>query len=36
MLTPDISEIYPGTSGKTHGERNESIPAAKAIQIVMF
>jgi len=36
MLTPDMSEIYPGTSGKTHGDRNESIPAAKAIQIVMF
>src|SRR5258706_1579463 len=36
MLTPDINEMYPGTSGRTHGERNDRIPAAKAIQIVMF
>src|SRR5882724_7694038 len=35
-LMPDISDMYPGTSGKTHGERNDSMPAAKAIQIVMF
>jgi hypothetical protein len=25
-----MSEIYPGTSGKTHGVRNETSPAANA------
>ncbi len=25
--TPDSIETYPGTSGKTHGERNEITPA---------
>src|SRR5436853_7367565 len=34
MLTPDISEIYPGTSGKTQGDRNESNPPAKAIKML--
>src|SRR5208282_610187 len=28
--TPEISDTYPGTSGSTHGERNESKPARKA------
>src|SRR5215469_3251742 len=27
---PEINEIYPGTSGSTHGERNEASPATKA------
>jgi hypothetical protein len=27
---PEINETYPGTSGKTQGERNESNPAMKA------
>jgi hypothetical protein len=27
---PEISDTYPGTSGKTHGERNETKPAKKA------
>src|SRR3984957_2104316 len=27
---PDISDTYPGTSGSTHGERNEIRPAKKA------
>src|SRR2546430_6193341 len=27
MPTPDNIEIYPGTSGSTHGERNETSPA---------
>ncbi len=31
METPDIKEIYPGTSGKTHGDRNEINPAANAM-----
>jgi hypothetical protein len=34
MLTPEISEIYPGTSGNTQGERNESMPAANEIAIL--
>src|SRR6266404_7070745 len=34
MLTPDINEIYPGTRGSTHGERNESNPPAKAISML--
>jgi len=25
-----MSEMYPGTSGSTHGERNEASPATKA------
>ncbi len=29
--TPDIKEIYPGTNGKTQGERKEINPAANAI-----
>src|SRR4051812_30065175 len=29
-LAPEISETYPGTSGNTQGDRNESKPAAKA------
>src|ERR1700680_1612050 len=28
--TPEISETYPGTSGSTHGERNDTSPARKA------
>src|ERR1041385_3570563 len=34
MLTPEISEMYPGTSGNTHGERNESMPAANEIAML--
>jgi hypothetical protein len=34
MLTPEISEMYPGTSGKTQGERKERIPAANEIPIL--
>src|ERR1051325_5562401 len=30
-LTPEIREIWPGTSGSTQGEMNERKPAAKAI-----
>jgi hypothetical protein len=29
--TPDIKEIYPGTKGKTHGDKKEIKPAANAI-----
>ena len=29
--TPDINEKYPGTSGRTQGDKKEIIPAAKAI-----
>src|ERR1700728_2057509 len=28
--TPEIRETYPGTSGSTHGERNEIRPAKNA------
>jgi hypothetical protein len=28
--TPDRSEMYPGMSGKTHGVRKETNPAANA------
>src|SRR5208337_1053593 len=28
--TPEISDTYPGTSGKTQGERNDTRPATKA------
>src|SRR5208282_2512765 len=28
--TPEISETYPGTSGSTQGERNDTRPATKA------
>jgi hypothetical protein len=31
--TPDMKEIYPGTSGSTQGDRNEIRPAANAINI---
>jgi hypothetical protein len=27
---PESMEIYPGTSGSTHGERNEMSPARNA------
>src|SRR5580704_7341658 len=27
---PEISDTYPGTSGNTHGERNDTKPARKA------
>jgi hypothetical protein len=30
MPVPEISETYPGTSGRTQGERNERIPAINA------
>jgi hypothetical protein len=29
--TPDMKEIYPGTRGKTHGDKKEIKPAANAI-----
>ena len=29
--TPDIKEIYPGTRGKTHGDKKEIKPAANAM-----
>src|SRR5205085_10203237 len=29
-LMPETSDKYPGTSGSTHGERNESMPPPKA------
>ena len=29
--TPDIKERYPGTRGKTHGDKKEIKPAANAI-----
>jgi hypothetical protein len=28
--TPEINETYPGTSGNTQGERNDSSPATNA------
>src|SRR6476659_3566613 len=28
--TPEIIETYPGTRGKTHGDRNDSSPATNA------
>jgi hypothetical protein len=28
---PEISDTYPGTSGSTHGDKNESRPATKAV-----
>jgi hypothetical protein len=31
--TPDMKEIYPGTRGRTQGDRNEIRPAANAIYI---
>src|SRR5215510_12016061 len=34
ILTPEISEIYPGTSGNTHGDRNEAMPATNEIAIL--
>src|SRR5713226_8413303 len=30
MPMPESMEMYPGTSGKTQGERNETSPARKA------
>jgi hypothetical protein len=33
--TPDINETYPGTRGRTHGDKNDKIPAANAIHMVM-
>ncbi len=32
---PVIKEIYPGTRGKTQGERKEIIPALKEIKIAI-
>jgi hypothetical protein len=29
-LVPEINDTYPGTSGNTHGDKNESRPATKA------
>jgi hypothetical protein len=29
-LAPEMREIYPGTNGSTHGDKNEMIPARKA------
>src|SRR5690242_12040048 len=29
-VAPEISEMYPGTSGSTHGERNDTVPAIRA------
>jgi hypothetical protein len=29
--TPDIKERYPGTSGRTHGDKKEIKPAANAM-----
>ena len=31
MEIPDIKEIYPGTSGKTQGDKKEINPAAKVM-----
>jgi len=31
--TPDMNETYPGTNGKTQGDKNEINPAANAIYI---
>jgi hypothetical protein len=30
-VTPDMNETYPGTNGRTQGDRNEINPAANAI-----
>src|SRR6267154_6089388 len=30
-LAPEIRETYPGTSGSTHGDKNETIPARNAV-----
>src|SRR5882757_4204737 len=30
-LAPEINETYPGTSGSTHGDRNDTIPARNAV-----
>src|SRR5438270_271909 len=30
-LAPEINETYPGTSGNTHGDKNETIPARNAV-----
>src|SRR5712675_2228097 len=30
-LAPEIRETYPGTSGSTHGDKNETIPARNTI-----
>jgi len=32
-VTPDTKEIYPGTRGKTQGDKKEISPAAKAINM---
>jgi hypothetical protein len=34
MLTPDINERYPGTSGKTQGDKKDKSPPANAINIL--
>src|SRR5437763_15090035 len=30
MVAPEINDTYPGTSGKTQGDRNETVPATNA------
>src|SRR4029078_3727559 len=35
MPTPEMRDTYPGTSGNTHGERNDTRPAKKAAGIPM-
>src|SRR6185369_15223588 len=35
-LTPEMNDRWPGTNGRTQGDRNEASPARKAIPIVMF
>jgi hypothetical protein len=32
---PATAEMYPGTSGSTHGDKNEINPAPKATEIPM-
>src|SRR5579859_6472835 len=30
MVEPEMTETYPGTKGRTHGERKETMPARNA------
>jgi hypothetical protein len=34
--TPDTKEMYPGTRGRTHGDKKEMIPATKAMDRETF
>src|SRR5215813_11574545 len=34
MLTPEISEIYPGTSGNTQGDRKDAMPVMNEIAML--